>query len=178
MDLIDSVKRRAQDPRTRTDRADAHPPELGGTLPEGVIAAMERELSLEFPETLRRLYAEVGDGGFGPGYGFLRMSTATALDEETVADLYQSLHGPDLSDSSWHWPDGLLLVCEWGRGIRAGVVCPTNRVVVFDPNLHDSDWSDTFLDQDCTLDEWLQKWCDGVDLWKEILESAERRNGA
>ena len=168
MDLIDSVKRRALDPGTRTDQVDAVLPDIGAKLSEGVIAATERELDLKFPDTLRRLYTEIGDGGFGPGYGFLRMHTSSSPHEDTIVDLYQSFHGPDPSDSSWKWPEGLLLVSDWGRAIRAGVICATNRIIVFDPNLHDSDWAETFLDQGCTLDEWLEKWCAGVDLWKEI----------
>lgn len=172
MDLIASIARRALDPKTRTDRTDVSLPDIGERLSEAVVSAIERELGLTFPDTLRRLYTEIGDGGFGPGNGFLGMNSASSPDDDTVVDLYQSFHGPDLSDSTWKWPDGLLLVSDWGSAIRTGVVCATGRIVVFDPNLHDSDWAETFLDQGCTLDEWLQKWCDGVDLWKEIHGTA------
>jgi hypothetical protein len=172
MDLIASVRRRALDPKTRIDQADVLLPDVGETLSASMVSAIERELDLELPETLRRLYIEIGDGGFGPGYGFLRMNNSTAPHDDTVVDLYQSFHGPDPSDSTWKWPEGLLLISDWGCAIRSGVVCATNRIVVFDPNLHDSDWSETFLDQGCTLDEWLRKWCNGVDLWSEIYGSA------
>jgi SMI1 / KNR4 family (SUKH-1) len=170
-DLIASVKSRALDPKTRTDQTDVYLPHVGEVLSEGVISATERELGLQLPQTLRKLYTEIGDGGFGPGYGFLRMSSPSRPHDDTVVDLYQSFHGPDPSDSTWKWPEGLLLISDWGCAIRTGVICGTNRIVVFDPNLHDSDWADTFLDQDCSLEEWLQSWCDGVDLWKEIYGS-------
>lgn len=168
MDLITSVRRRALDPKTRTDQTDVYVPDVGGRLSESEISAIEQELKLEFPETLRRLYTEIGDGCFGPGYGFLTMKNATSRRDDTVVGLYQGFCETDPSDSTWKWPEGLLLISDWGCAIRTGVICATGGVVVFDPNLHDSDWAGTFLDQRCTLDEWLEKWCDGVDLWEEI----------
>ena len=172
VDLISSVKRRALDTKTRTDQTDVYLPDIGKRLAESEVAAVERELGLKFPETLRRLYTEIGDGGFGPGYGFLRIKGATNRHDDTVVGLYQAFRDKDPSDSTWKWPEGLLLISDWGCAIRTGVICPTSRVVVFDPNLHDSDWAATFLDQRCTLDEWLEKWCDGVDLWEEIYHAA------
>src|SRR5688572_30729833 len=76
VDLISSVRRRALDPKTRTDQTDVYVPDIGRKLSESEVSAIERRLKLEFPETLRRLYSEIGDGGFGPGYGFLAMSKA------------------------------------------------------------------------------------------------------
>ena len=172
MDLISSVKRRALDPKTRTDQTDVYVPDIGRKLSESEISAIEQRLKLEFPETLRRLYTEIGDGGFGPGYGFLAMNKAQDPHDDTVVALYEVFSESDPADSTWKWPDGLLLLSDWGCAIRTGVVCHTGQVVVFDPNLHDSDWAATFLDQRCTLDEWLGKWCDGVDLWQEIHRAA------
>lgn len=41
-------------------------------MPE-VLRRAEAQLGRAFPELLRRIYLEVGDGGFGPGYGLLRL---------------------------------------------------------------------------------------------------------
>jgi hypothetical protein len=172
MDLIPSVRNRALDAKTRTDQTDVYLPEIGKRLAENEVGAIEHELGLAIPETLRRLYTEIGDGGFGPGYGFLKMKKAMSPRDDTVVGLYQAFRDTDPSDPTWKWPEGLLLISDWGCAIRTGVMCATNRIVVFDPNLHDSDWAATFLDQRCTLDVWLEKWCDGVDLWEEIYGAA------
>src|SRR5262245_41797485 len=37
------------------------------------VEAAEREFGYPFPALLRRLYLEVGNGGFGPGYGLFRL---------------------------------------------------------------------------------------------------------
>jgi hypothetical protein len=168
MDLISAVKYRASNPKTRTDQTDVFVPEIGRQLSASEISAIERQLKIEFPITLRRLYAEIGDGGFGPGYGFLAMRKPEDQQSDTVVSLYEVFKENDPEDPTWKWPDELLLISDWGCAIRTGVVCSTGQVVVFDPNLYDSDWAATFLDQRCTLDEWLAKWCDGVDLWEEI----------
>lgn len=168
MDLISRVKHRASNASTRTDEALDFPTEIGPKITDKEIAAIEAELELELPSTIRRIYTEIGDGGFGPGYGFLKMRGSGRFSDLSVVELYKEFREEDPTDPSWIWPKDLLLVTHWGCGIMTGVNCLTGRVAVYDPNSYQSDLSDSLFFQNCDIDEWLEKWCDGVNLWKEL----------
>ena len=167
-DIIDAVARRACDERTRTDQVHVYLPKIRPTLTPSQVDAYESDLGVKFPPTLRRIYTEVGDGGFGPGYGFLPMSLPVESPNDSIVQLYTTFSRSDPSDPTWAWPPGLIPITDWGCAIRTCVRSSDSTIVVSDPNLHESDWSDTFLDQNCTLDEWLQRWCEGVNLWRQI----------
>ena len=54
------------------------------------IAEAERRLGFQLPELLRELYTCVGDGGFGPGYGFLGLIKPVPIGDftgESVVEL-------------------------------------------------------------------------------------------
>lgn len=80
--------------------------------PLAAVREAEALAGMQLPTLLRRLYLEVGNGGFGPGYGLLglrgghtmgRINALTGLDRPAV--------DPDVS------PRRLMIVCEWGCGI-------------------------------------------------------------
>jgi hypothetical protein len=69
--LIEQIRRRASDPKIRTDMS-----KFGGgfrlsPIDERTIASVESMLGLRLPLMLRALYRDVGKSGFGPGYGLL-----------------------------------------------------------------------------------------------------------
>jgi len=69
--LVQSVAARARIAATRTDATDVVIPEIGPPASREQIERCEAALGFPLPELLRRLYAEIGNGGFGPGYGLL-----------------------------------------------------------------------------------------------------------
>ena len=166
--LIGAVRARALNAATRTDQVTPYLPVIAPRLSPAELQDAEVVCGLRFPETLQRLYCEIGNGGFGPGYGFLPMTHAKSRYEDSIVDLFLVFSGKDADDPTWEWPKGLLPIVDFGCAIRACVDCATGQLIVSDPNLHESSWSDTFLDQGCTLDEWLARWCTGENLWKRI----------
>jgi hypothetical protein len=73
-------------------------------LSEG-IARAEADLGLRLNPFLRRVYAEVSDGGIGPGYGLLPLSG-----ERTLVSVHADFR-------SHGWPEKLLPAWDWGDAI-------------------------------------------------------------
>ena len=65
---------------------------LPAAATESQLADAERRLGFALPPLLRRLYAEVANGGFGPGSGILGVAGGWTTDHrQTVEDLYREM---------------------------------------------------------------------------------------
>jgi hypothetical protein len=117
-----------------------------------VVEWAETELGYALPSLLRRLYLEVGNGGFGPGYGILGLQGGHTDDlGSTAVELYRS----------WRPREGLLPLCHWGCGIYSLVDCRTGdgEMWGFDPNPVPEDQIDNALYQEGVgLSTWLDRW--------------------
>ena len=129
------------------------------------INEAERQLGFDLPGLIRKIYFEVGDGGFGPGYGFYGLLEGTdEFPDETVVRLYTSFRKADPEDPSWSWPEKLLPLTDWGCAIRGCVDCSDATLPVhrFDPN---SGAPMVLSPEGYSLENWLEAWLDGKDLW-------------
>ena len=139
---------------------------------DDVLAGDERRLGFNLPALLKRLYGEIGNGGFGPGYGLIGLSGG-ALDDlgRTAPEIYAALSQPGADDSDFIWPTGLLPICHWGCAIYSCIACaaPGFPMKIFDPNLHASinSWDDAFFAEGLSFDEWIEAWARGEDLWEK-----------
>jgi len=138
------------------------------------IAADEQTLRFKLPPLLKRLYVEVSNGGWGPGYGLLGL-TGGAKDDlgQTAVQYYVSLRKRSPSDNnpSWCWPTGLLALCHWGCGIYSCIDCmqPAFPMVAFDPNGRPfKDWTEAFFAECDGFEQWIGLWADGHDLWERL----------
>jgi SMI1 / KNR4 family (SUKH-1) len=128
------------------------------------VAAAEDTIGFALPPLLRRLYLEVGDGGFGPGYGLLGLSDGHSEGGHgagnTALGLYRREHeGPARQPCL---APGLLPICSWGCGIYSFVDCsqPQGPMWGLDPNPVSSD-EDALYAQGFNLAGWLGRWIDG-----------------
>lgn len=127
--------------------------------PADAVAEAEDLIGCRLPPLLRRLYLEVGNGGFGPGYGMLGLRGGHRDDiRRTALDLYREEHGT----SSSHWsflPAGLLPVCYWGCGIYSFTDCFRTEGAMWgwDPNPGPVDRQALFP-QPFSLAGWLDRW--------------------
>ena len=71
--LVRAILDRAANPAIRTDYADRRPVEIGAMATPAVIEAGERAMGCSLHPLHRRLFEEVGDGGFGLGDGLVRL---------------------------------------------------------------------------------------------------------
>jgi len=107
-----------------------------------------------FPDLLRRLYLEVGNGGFGPGYGLLGLEHGHRDGMQTATDIYRAWS----HERPYLWP-----LCHWGCAIFSFVDCSNDSGMVwgYDPNPVPRDELDmAFFPQDLTLEQWLTRWLD------------------
>lgn len=134
------------------------------------VANDERQLGFLFPPLLKRIYTEIGNGGFGPSYGLIGLTNGVPDDTgKSGPAIYLQFRDGDPEDPHWKWPAGLLPICHWGCAILSCVDCsdPNFRMRIFDPNVHDGDdWADAFFEESPSLEEWIRAWASGVDLWK------------
>ncbi|TSD87110.1 SMI1/KNR4 family protein [Mycobacterium sp. KBS0706] len=133
------------------------------------VADDERQLGFPLPPLLKRIYSELANGGFGPGYGLIGLTNGIPDDTgKTGPAIYRMFRDGDPEDPRWTWPEGLLPICHWGCAILSCIDCadPNFRMRIFDPNEHrDEDWADAFFEESPSFEEWIGAWASGVDLW-------------
>ena len=135
------------------------------------VARAEAALGFALPTTLRAIYLDVANGGFGPGYGVMGVEGGFTDDQKmTVVERYRAFLAPDPSDPEWQWQATWLPFCHWGCGIYSIVDAGERNPVFFiDPGSKDigAPMSSIVLPHKDTLDAWLDDWMNGRDLWAE-----------
>lgn len=120
------------------------------------VAEAEAALAYPLPPLLRRLYLEVGNGGFGPGYGVLGVSVGHRDDNGRTAVAVRN---------GWvGLPPALLPICHWGCGIYSlvDVSSTEGQMWAWDPNPVPDDQLDRALfRQALTFTDWLGRWTQG-----------------
>jgi hypothetical protein len=106
------------------DMSTPAPMVLPAPADEPSIAAAESALGVALPLAVRRVYAEVADGGFGPGEGILPLAQ--------VVRTWRELREPGSMPRGRAWPDGFLPLVEMSPGFDC-VDAATGRVVAWDP---------------------------------------------
>ena len=136
------------------------------------VARAETTLGFALPATLRAIYLDVANGGFGPGYGVMGVEGGFTDDRKLdIVGRYQNFLAPDPSDPEWQWQATWLPFCHWGCGIYSVVdaVAP-HSVFYVDPDSKDigAPMSSVVVPHKDTLDAWLDDWMNGRDLWAEV----------
>jgi hypothetical protein len=126
------------------------------------VVASESRLGFAVAPLLRRVYLEVANGGFGPGYGLLGvLNGATDDRHKDAVTLYEEYRQRDPDDPYWAWPDHLLPVCHLGCAMYLCVDCSDARgpVVWFEPNPHirGEPWTDSFFPLADSTEAWLSE---------------------
>lgn len=118
------------------------------------ILRAEAALGVALPATLRRVYAEVADGGFGPGEGLLPLAR--------VVEQYHDLRSPGMMPRDRAWPVGLLPVVAMEPGWDC-VDATSGKVVAWDPeDLTERSSEDrfrrSFSEVHPSVEAWLGAW--------------------
>jgi hypothetical protein len=144
---------------------------------EAVRAAGDA-VGFHFPTLLERLWVEVGNGGFGPGYGLFGVEGGLADDDTalTTAPYYLasvqtgllaewSGSAAESSDDDGPaefepWPAKLVPICEWGCHHLSAIDCaaPEGQMVDLVEGLERKPKRMTFA-------QWMEAWVNGVELW-------------
>jgi hypothetical protein len=140
-ELIGDIRSRAQNPKTINDMAEGVSPPyvLPSMTTAEKIAGVEARLGFALPELLRRLYTEVADGGFGPGYGLVGIEgDRNSYLGSSLADSYDYYLKESNKEFGVPWQPKLLPILTWGCGIVSCVDCanPSYPVYFLDPGDH------------------------------------------
>ncbi|MBI1418461.1 MAG: SMI1/KNR4 family protein [Limimaricola sp.] len=161
-DLIAALKTRRNVMSAPDGRA-ADPRPL---LNDAQEAASRAALGFAPPPLLMRIYREVANGGFGPGYGLMGLEGGWGAYRgmnavQTYLWLREEDDGEDLQPGEALAPPeigpGLLPICHMGCGIYTLVDCnsPDARLATFDPANDDAPVQPL---PTATLFEWLALW--------------------
>lgn len=133
-DIIASLQRRAHDPAVATDEGYDITDAQGRPVLYVAAAIASRAEILRFKATvvhdalgLLRGTSEVGNGGFGPGYGLLS-SAAVETECRKLLDLH-----------SW-WPKGIWPIVHWGCAILSCVDLQSARLRIlrYEPDIDEA----------------------------------------
>jgi hypothetical protein len=165
-DLVAAIRRRLEFCATDLGDDISPPVRPGKPVDPTLIACDEEALGFVLPPTLKLLYSTIGNGGFGPGYGLIGL-TSGEPDNGTAVQIYQRLRSAS-ADLPWPWPIGLLPICAWGRGAHSCIDCtsPAYAMRLVDPNVADNE--EPLFDEAMSFDGWIAAWADGVDLWERL----------
>jgi cell wall assembly regulator SMI1 len=169
-ELIALVRQRAATSATRTDMDSRA--KLCPVATDAAIDAAERELGFPLPATLRVLYTQVGNGGFGI-IGLAGGHTDDLGDD--VVRAYKSFAQTAKNGSNWLWPGQLLRLTYWGCAIYSCVDCskPEAPVIVWDPNCWSEDKAppeSAMAQESPSLEAWIADWAAGTHHWDRITE--------
>lgn len=130
---------------------------LPALTPAPVAAVEEAEelAGVALPPLLRRLYLEVGNGGFGPAGGVLGLRGGHSSEGGTAVRWL----GPGAGDGATA-PRVPMTLCNWGCAITTEIDLADGRMWGSDPNPAPEDVSCLFP-QDLTVAEWFGRWIEG-----------------
>ena len=165
--LIEQLKTRIKDPRQATEGADVIAPTIYPVASEASLHSAEQALGFALPQLLRQIYLEVGNGGFGPGYGLLGMAGGATDTGRNIIDLYHWFRQLDSDDPAWQWPAQLVPLCDLGCAMYACIDCSTTAGAMtwFEPNPRErGNPVHLFLiPVASSLEEWLRIWLGNQD---------------
>jgi hypothetical protein len=162
--LIAAIRQRASNPTTRIDSAERWHRELGPPASADAIEAAEKDMGCHFHQLHRRLFREVGNGGFGPGYGLIGIPEGSLdVEERSMNELKQGL----FLDHEKLQTSSMVPLCDWGCGIWSCVDCETGAILSI------SEFGLRDLEQG--LQSWFEDWISGVNLWDRMVVVNELR---
>ena len=168
-------------PHISSERLAQHP--LPPATPEE-IKQVEIKMGMQLPPLLKRLYMEVGNGKWGPGYGLYPLQkldgksnsivqTYQDLCTMTQADIDQMFDELEDSDKDkpFLWPKQCIQLVDWGCNMYStiDISLPSCPIYFQDHNKYYSKWA---IEAD-SLHEWLEAWLAGA-LTSNINFSAAR----
>lgn len=131
----------------------------------------ERAFGFPLPPLLKRLYTEIGNGRFGPGYGLTGLKGGYCDPEGTAVEWALRNHATqDWGGWPGRWPVGYLPICHWGCNFYSAIDCtdPAYRMLAHSYDHADPETLDGFFDQGMTFDAWIAAWAEGQNLWHAL----------
>jgi hypothetical protein len=123
---------------------------------EVALRKAEHRMQVQLPHLLRRLYTEVGNGGFGPGYGLEAL--AEIID---AYDHHLSVYNDtDDEEPGLPWPKGLMYLGTEGCTYHFYLDCRDlrYRVIMFSDSHYTNRLEEGMRLLADTFDDWIGHW--------------------
>lgn len=123
------------------------------------------------PELLRRVYTEVGDGGFGPDSGLVSLRRGNRGPGDVID--WPSVHR-ERRQRYWAPPPSWLLLAYGGCSMEwhLSLTAVDSPVLLYDADAWKPDWGQDPHDGLChamPLRRWLSIWAEGGQVWDDVL---------
>ncbi|HET9336486.1 MAG TPA: SMI1/KNR4 family protein [Sphingomicrobium sp.] len=147
----------------------SEPAPLADPPGEAALAQAARAIGRALPAELRQLYA-IGDGGFGPGEGLMRLAEAVERHRKMTAEPFGPLGQP--------WPENLLPLFDENPALSC-IDLDSGEIVAWDPEEiededSDEDWQRSFKVEHPSLAAFMDAWLDTPTM-AEQMEGARRQ---
>jgi hypothetical protein len=138
---------------------------------EEQLLATEETLGFALPPLLRACYAQLANGGFGPGYGlhganggfgdmvldYLAVKRRERLVDFADYERRQTSSAENIMLPDYVWPDQFLSICHWGCAIYSYLDVSTSRIFRAE---YYGDNHYGFILEAASLEQWLSLWAD------------------
>lgn len=171
-----TIKLKAQAEEVTTYFADApRAPMFPPVTPQELDVA-ERVIGRPLPALLRRVYTEVGNGGFGPDAGLASVTSGQrAPGHLTNWPCLVQTHERNRTaglPASWLYLTSGGCTMQW----HVSLLAANNPVLLYDADGWEPSWGEEPHDglryATASLRHWLWTWANGGDVWAEALKSA------
>jgi hypothetical protein len=168
--LIDRIRHQMFIDQNNPDKPPYQREPLSAVATEAALLATEQSIGFALPPLLRRLYQEIANGGFGPGYGLIGVAGGATDDiGQNIADIFADKHSPNFQKWFPNWPAQAIGICHWGCAMYSVVDCstPAYQMFHFEPN--NLGITDYLIPHHRTFDEYITAWADGIDLMNDVF---------
>lgn len=160
--LVNLLKKRNQNSQERHDFSADFETKMYPPVSLEKVHFTEETLCFKLVDLLSRIYTEVGNGGFGPGYGIFGIAGGHPdQDGRNLLEVYTYVQSIFVNRG---WKKGILPICEWGSAIWSGIDC--NAVEGNILTLHEEGIFVTPFN----LKSWLKAWLEGISIWDQMFE--------
>ncbi len=154
-----AIRKRAARHELRNDFADRFGPEVSAPATTAAVEEAERAIGYALHPFHRRLLTEVGNGGFGPGYGLIGLpGGAPGVDGHFLVEFSRLLL---LEPGASSLPGPIVVLCDWGCGVWGCIDCETGAVLTIA--------EDGLKDSGQTVRAWFEDWVSGAVLWRKVF---------
>jgi hypothetical protein len=124
--LIEAIREPVARSELRNDFAHLFAAELSAPATTAAVDGAERAIGYALHPFHRRLLTEVGNGGFGPGYGLVGLPGGISdVDGRSLVELSRML----LLELSASPSFPVSFLCDWGCGVWGCIDCETGAVL-------------------------------------------------
>jgi len=172
--ILDRIRQRLNSSESPTDATSVRTMKLPAIATEQTIDEAESIIGLQLPSLLRRMYTDIANGGFGPGYGFIGVDGGATDDVgKSIVSLYVASQSEQFRTRFPNWPKGIVRFCYWGCAMYSAIDClaPGFPVYHFEPNPDECDlgFANCLIPHNRIFDDYIDAWLAGADLMNDVF---------